>query len=116
MNTNGIETTTIHDWRPSHNVKPANLLDLEWRMAKAWMDYDVLIEARLDWYDGSSQTEVTHEQIQAAQDAAVQAQQAYWSAWYEENSDQCSCNPNSAIACDVCRAQINSKSTRREEL
>lgn len=116
MNTQSIEYTTWHDMKPTHSMKPDNLLDLEWRMTKAWMDYDALIEARLNWYAGSRKDEVTHEMIQAAQDAAVQAQQAYWDAWYQANSDQCTCKPDSVIACDVCKAQIKAKSTYREEL
>jgi len=29
MDTNGIETTTWHDQKPSHNPKPGNLVQLE---------------------------------------------------------------------------------------
>ena len=116
MDTQGIETTTVHDWRPTHNVKPANLLDLEYRMNKAWQDYDALIERRYEWYAGIQSDEVTHEQIQDAQNAAVHAQQAYYDAWYEANSDQCTCKPDSAMACDVCQAQWKAKSKEREEM
>lgn len=81
----GIETTTVHDWKPSHNPKPVNLMHLEAAMAKAWWDYDALIEQRLDWWAGIRSDEVTQEQIDQARDHAVQAQQAYWSAWRQEN-------------------------------
>ena len=116
MNTQGIEYTTWHDCKPTHAIKPDNLLDLEWRMNKAWMDYDALVEARLDYHAGIRPDEVTHEMIQAAQDEAVRCQQAYNEAYYQANSDMCTCTPNSATACDVCQAQIKAKSTYREEM
>jgi hypothetical protein len=114
MDTNCIETTTWHDMRPSHNPRPDNLLDLEYRMNKAWQDYDALIERRYEWYAGIQSDEVTHEMIQMAQDAAVQAQQTYWDAWYQANSDYCTCLPDgSGVTCDTCKAQSNRKSQER---
>ena len=85
MDTQAIEYTTWHDCKPTHAIKPDNLLDLEWRMNKAWMDYDALVEARLDYHAGIRPDEVTHEMIQAAQDEAVRCQQAYFDACTEAN-------------------------------
>jgi len=109
----GIETTTWHDQKPSYNPKPDNLIDLEYQMEKAWLDYDHLIEKRYDWYAGITFEEVTHEMIDNQRAVAVRCQQAYYDAWYTENSDQCTCNPLSDVACDVCMAQINRKETER---
>ena len=116
MNTQGIEYTTWHDCKPTHAIRPDNLLDLEWQMNKAWQDHDALIEQRYEWYAGIRPDEVTPEMIQAAQDEAVRCQQAYYDAWYKANSDMCTCKPDDAIACDVCQAQIKAKSTYREEM
>ena len=85
MDTQAIEYTTWHDCKPSHNPKPANLLDLEWRMNKAWQDYDALIEARYECYSGIASHEITHDAIQTAQDEAVKTQQAYYDACTEAN-------------------------------
>ena len=109
----GIETTTWHDQKPSHNPKPDNLMELEYQMEKAWLDYDHLIEKRYDWYAGITTDEVTPEQIDEQREVAVRYQNDYWQAWYKANSDMCTCNPNSATACDVCKAQINSKANER---
>jgi len=115
MDTNGIETTTWHDQKPSHNPKPGNLVQLEAAMEKAWLDYDGLIEQRLNWWAGNGiiENEITQDTIDKARDIAVRCQQAYYDAWYTENSDQCTCNPLSDVACDVCKAQINRKETER---
>ena len=85
MDTQGIETTTWHDMKPTHAIKPDNLINLEWRMNKAWQDHDALIEQRYEWYAGIRTEEVTPEMIQAAQDEAVKAQQAYYDACTEAN-------------------------------
>ena len=85
MDTNGIETTTWHDQKPSHNPKPDNLIELEYKMEKAWLDYDHLIEKRYDWYAGITKDEVTHEMIDNQRAVAVHAQQAYFDAWRQAN-------------------------------
>ena len=85
MDTQGIETTTWHDMKPTHAIKPDNLINLEWRMNKAWQDHDALIEQRYEWYAGIRTDEVTHDAIQAAQDEAVRCQQAYFDACTEAN-------------------------------
>ena len=85
MDTNGIETTTWHDMRPSHNPKPDNLMELEYQMEKAWLDYDHLIEKRYDWYAGITLEEVTHEMIDNQRAVAVRCQQAYHDAWRQAN-------------------------------
>ena len=83
MDTQGIEYTTWHDMKPTHAIKPDNLINLEWQMHKAWQDYDALIEARYECYSGIASHEITHDAIQAAQDEAVKAQQAYYDACTE---------------------------------
>lgn len=93
-----------------------DLLKLEYAMDYAWWKYDLLVEQRFEFWSGTKCEEVTQEQIDEQRKNAFKAQQTCWAAYFQENSDQCTCKPDSAIACDVCKAQIKSKSIYREEM
>lgn len=64
----------------------------------------------------SDMSSVSEKEVSYAEQKAIERQQAYFQLYYELNSDQCTCKPDSATACDVCQAQIKAKSTYREEM
>ena len=64
----------------------------------------------------SDMSSVSEKEVSYAEQNAIKRQQAYFQLYYELNSDQCTCKPDSAQACDVCQAQINAKSMYREEM
>lgn len=72
------------------------------RAMDAWSTFDKLFDAGKD--------------ASKAEAEAIHLQQAYFKKYYELNSDECTCKPDSAQACDVCQAQIKSKSQYREEM
>lgn len=81
--------------------KEAEILErYRMRAIAAWNCFDELFDAGKD----ASQAEAE----------AIRLQQAYFMQYYL--TDDCTCKPDSAIACDVCAAQIKSKSREREEI
>ena len=87
------------------------------RALRAWDKFDSLHDK---WFaqlgDRTLPDVVSESDVDSAEAMAIQMQRAYFQLYYELNSDQCTCKPDSAIACDVCQAQINAKSTYREEM
>jgi hypothetical protein len=68
---NGIETTTWHDRRPSHSMRPGYLLLAGQRKAAAWIAYDIECELR------GKPSEATLEDIEQAE-ADYRAAYARW--------------------------------------
>ena len=64
----------------------------------------------------SDMSSVSENEVSYAEQNAIERQQAYFQLYYELNSDQCTCTPNSVTACDVCQAQFKAKRTYREEM
>lgn len=70
------------------------------RAITAWSTFDKMFDAGKD--------------ASKAEAEAIRLQQAYFTQYYL--TDDCTCKPDSAIACDVCQAKIKSKSQYREEM
>ena len=45
MDTNGIEYTTTHDWKPAH-FTPPEIAEAQVVAANAWQDYDAWLETK----------------------------------------------------------------------
>ena len=83
----------------------------------AWGVFDRLSERLLEQKGNRDMIAfVSEKDVEAAEVYAIRKQQAYFQLYYKLNSDQCTCKPDSAIACDVCQALIKSKSSYREEI
>lgn len=83
-------------------IADMSLLDIyQARATQAWDTFDRLL---------------TDDELERAEASAIEYQQEYFRLYYKLNSDQCTCKPDDAIACDVCQAQIKAKSIYREEM
>lgn len=85
------------------------------RALRAWEKFDSLNDKLFAQYgDNTLPNVVSEADVSAAESIAIQMQQSYFTQYYLMGD--CSCKPDSAMACDVCQAQIKAKSTYREEM
>ena len=85
------------------------------RALRAWDKFDSLHDGWLDQMANRDlEVTISTHDVENAEAFAVMMQQAYFTQYYLMND--CTCKPDSAIACDVCQAQIKAKSTYREEM
>lgn len=71
--------------------------------------------AAWDRFDRISDDDMSDlEDILKAELEAIRLQSLYFTQYYL--TDDCTCKPDSAIACDVCHAQWKAKSKEREEM
>lgn len=83
----------------------------------AWGVFDRLSDMLLNQMGDCNMTpSVSESEVSDAERMAIKLQQSYFHLYYELHSDQCACKPDSAMACDVCQAQIKAKSIYREEM
>lgn len=85
------------------------------RALRAWDKFDKLHDK---WFsqlgDRTLPDVVSEADVSAAETFAIQMQQSYFTQYYLMGD--CTCKPDSAMACDVCQAQIKAKSIYREEM
>ena len=85
------------------------------RALRAWDKFDKLHDKLFSQLGDRTLPDVVSEaDVSAAETFAIQMQQSYFTQYYMMGD--CTCKPDSAMACDVCQAQIKAKSIYREEM
>jgi len=70
MDTKAIETTTVHDYKPTHPARPDVLEEARENMLAAWEDHDFITEAYVN-------ETVTLAEMEASLDRALAAEIEY---------------------------------------
>ena len=97
----GIETTTIHDWKPTHDAPPAFVVGAKLSARRAWQKVSELSD---EYEAGQTDLATCQEAVKAAQDADAWYRDVY-AAWKrgDEGAIACSCTPDST--CENCKRQ-----------
>lgn len=101
--TAGIETTTVHDYKPTHRFAPPEVAEARENVFAAWAEHDAMIEMH-------EIGEIGIEQVREAGKRAVQAETEYrrlWMSWQNEPTAapaECTCTPFIGGLCPVCLA------------
>ena len=80
------------------------------RALRAWDKFDKLHDKLFSQLGDV----VSEADVSAAETFAILMQRSYFTQYYMMGD--CTCKPDSAMACDVCQAQIKAKSIYREEM
>ena len=100
MTDTGIETTTVHDYKPTHRFAPPEVEEARENMFAAWAEHRALCDLREDGKMGIGPV------LDAAK-RAIQAEAEYrhlWDAWQNE-PDECTCTPRGE--CQSCRGRAH---------
>ena len=97
----GIETTTYFDRRPSHPSVPRDIVEMELRLAELEKESDDLLEA---WLHDPTGT-ITMASVEASCEHYNMAQNALYHLRDLQNGNDCTCDPTGGAMCTFCYRQ-----------